>query len=327
MNRVVSGMRPTGLLHIGHLKGVIESWIELQDKYETFYFVADWHALFSKYDTAWEVREHTYQLVAIWLASGIDPEKSTVFVQSTVDEHLRLAMIFGSLTPVGWLERNPTLKEMVRADDPTVNYGLLGYPVLQAADILVYKGELVPVGKDQIPHLELTRDIAGRFNRFYGDVFPMPKPLLREFPAVPGTDGMRMSKSRGNYISIVDEEDTIKGKVRQMITDPQKVRKNDPGRPEVCSVFALHKVFKESDEELEHIARECRAGTRGCVACKMHLAEKINKEVAPIREKYREYISDKKKIDEVIASGMEKAKSVASDVIKEVEDAMRWFHI
>ncbi len=329
MKRVVSGMRPTGLLHIGHLKGVIESWIELQndENYDTFYFVADWHALFSKYDNAGEVKEHTYELVAIWLAAGIDPEKSTVFVQSTVDEHLRLAIIFSSLTPVGWLERNPTLKEMVRADDPTVNYGLLGYPVLQAADILVYKGELVPVGKDQIPHLELTRDIAGRFNRFYGDIFPMPQPLLREFPAVPGTDGMRMSKSRGNYISIVDEEDTIKTKVRQMITDPQKIRKNDPGRPEVCSVFTLHKVFKESDEEIENIARECRAGTRGCVACKLHLAEKINKEVAPIREKYKEYMADKKKIEDVIDAGREKAKKVASEVMKEVEDAMGWFHI
>ncbi len=261
------------------------------------------------------------------MASGIDPEKSTIFVQSTVDEHLRLAMIFGSLTPVGWLERNPTLKEMVRADDPTVNYGLLGYPVLQAADILVYKGELVPVGKDQIPHLELTRDIAGRFNRFYGEVFPMPKPLLREFPAVPGTDGVRMSKSRGNYISIVEDEDTIKSKVRQMITDPQKVRKNDPGHPEVCSVFTLHKVFKESDEEIETIERECRAGTRGCVACKMHLAEKINNAVAPIRAKYKEYMANKKQIEEVIASGMEKAKKEASAVMREVEDAMKWFYV
>ena len=327
MKRVVSGMRPTGLLHIGHLKGVIESWLDLQNDYETFYFVADWHALFSKYDSAWQIRDYTYELVAIWLAAGLDPNRSVIFVQSTVDAHLKLAMIFGSLTPVGWLERNPTLKEMVRADDPTVNYGLLGYPVLQAADILVYKGEIVPVGKDQVPHLELTRDIAERFNRFYGNVFPMPKPLLREFPAVPGTDGYRMSKSRGNYISIVEDTETIKQKVRKMITDPQKVRKHDPGHPEVCSVFTLHKVFKISDEEIDQIEKECRAGTRGCVACKLELAEKIDKVVSPIREKYREYMNNKTFIDDVIVSGMETAKTEADKVIKEVEDVMKWFKV
>jgi len=323
VKRVVSGMRPTGLLHIGHLKGVLETWLELQDEYETFYFVADWHALFGKYDRAWEVAEHTLDLIAIWLAVGIDPEKSVVFVQSTIPQHLELAIIFASLTPVGWLERNPTLKEMVRADDPTVSYGLLGYPVLQAADILVYKGELVPVGKDQIPHLELSRDIAGRFNRFYGDIFPMPQPILREYAAVPGTDGYRMSKSRGNYIAITDSPEEIKQKVRKMVTDPQKVRKGDPGRPEVCSVFALHKVFS-TEEELQEIEKECRAGKLGCVACKMRLAEKINAEVAPIREKFFEIRGDKELLKDVILSGKEKAEKEAEKTMDEVREAMKW---
>ncbi len=318
---VLSGMRPTGKLHLGHLVGVLENWVELQKKHSCFFLIADYHALTTNVDTS-GIYDNSIEMLIDWLASGINPELSPVFRQSQVKEHAELHLIFSMLISVSRLERNPTLKEQVRdLQLDNITYGHLGYPVLQAADILLYKGELVPVGEDQLPHVEITRDIARRFNQLYGDVFPEPEPLLTEFARLPGLDGKRMSKSLGNTILISDSTDEIKSKMKKAFTDPQKIYKGDPGRPDICLVFTYHKKF--NSEEVPEIRRGCESGQLGCVECKARCAEKIVDFLKPIQEKRKYFESHREEVKEILASGEEKARMVAQKTMDEVHKAMR----
>jgi tryptophanyl-tRNA synthetase len=289
--RILSGMKPTGILHLGNYEGALRNFVRLQEEYEAFYFVADWHALTTHFDKTQEIQHDIRQVAIDFVAAGLDPEKCTIFVQSDVKEHAELHLLLSMITPVPWLERVPTYKEkQVQLQLESASYGLLGYPVLQAADILIYKANAVPVGRDQLPHLELSREICRRFNNFYGNIFPEPEAILTEYPVLPGTDGRKMSKSYDNAIYLADSaEDTTK-KIKTMFTDPEKIYKADPGHPDTCPVFALHKVYNK--EETDKIDTECRAGSLGCVACKMRLAEKLNEALAPVREKRAELIAD-----------------------------------
>jgi tryptophanyl-tRNA synthetase len=318
---VLSGMRPTGKLHLGHLVGVLENWVELQKKHNCFFLIADYHALTTNVDTS-GIYENSIEMLIDWLASGINPELSPVFRQSQVKEHAELHLIFSMLISVSRLERNPTLKEQVRdLQLDNITYGHLGYPVLQAADILLYKGELVPVGEDQLPHVEITRDIARRFNQVYGEVFPEPEPLLTEFARLPGLDGKRMSKSLGNTILISDPSDEIKSKMKKAFTDPQKIYKGDPGRPDICLVFTYHKKF--NPDEVPEIRKGCESGQLGCVECKARCAEKIIEFLRPIQEKRRYFESHKEEVKEILASGEERARVVAQKTMDEVHKAMK----
>jgi tryptophanyl-tRNA synthetase len=318
---VLSGMRPTGKLHLGHLVGVLENWVELQKKHNCFFLIADYHALTTNVDTS-GIYENSIEMLIDWLASGINPELSPVFRQSQVKEHAELHLIFSMLISVSRLERNPTLKEQVRdLQLDNITYGHLGYPVLQAADILLYKGELVPVGEDQLPHVEITRDIARRFNQVYGEVFPEPEPLLTEFARLPGLDGKRMSKSLGNTILISDPSDEIKSKMKKAFTDPQKIYKGDPGRPDICLVFTYHKKF--NPDEVPEIRKGCESGQLGCVECKARCAEKIIEFLRPIQEKRKYFESHKEEVKEILASGEERARIVAQKTMDEVHKAMK----
>jgi tryptophanyl-tRNA synthetase len=318
---VLSGMRPTGKLHLGHLVGVLENWVELQKKHNCFFLIADYHALTTNVDTS-GIYENSIEMLIDWLASGINPELSPVFRQSQVKEHAELHLIFSMLISVSRLERNPTLKEQVRdLQLDNITYGHLGYPVLQAADILLYKGELVPVGEDQLPHVEITRDIARRFNQVYGEVFPEPEPLLTEFARLPGLDGKRMSKSLGNTILISDPSDEIKSKMKKAFTDPQKIYKGDPGRPDICLVFTYHKKF--NPDEVPDIRKGCESGQLGCVECKARCAEKIIEFLRPIQEKRKYFESHKEEVKEILASGEERARVVAQKTMDEVHKAMK----
>jgi tryptophanyl-tRNA synthetase len=318
---VLSGMRPTGKLHLGHLVGVLENWVELQKKHNCFFLIADYHALTTNVDTS-GIYENSIEMLIDWLASGINPELSPVFRQSQVKEHAELHLIFSMLISVSRLERNPTLKEQVRdLQLDNITYGHLGYPVLQAADILLYKGELVPVGEDQLPHVEITRDIARRFNQVYGEVFPEPEPLLTEFARLPGLDGKRMSKSLGNTILISDPSDEIKSKMKKAFTDPQKIYKGDPGRPDICLVFTYHKKF--NPDEVPEIRKGCESGQLGCVECKSRCAEKIIEFLRPIQEKRKYFESHKEEVKEILASGEERARVVAQKTMGEVHKAMK----
>jgi tryptophanyl-tRNA synthetase len=318
---VLSGMRPTGKLHLGHLVGVLENWVELQKKHNCFFLIADYHALTTNVDTS-GIYENSIEMLIDWLASGINPELSPVFRQSQVKDHAELHLIFSMLISVSRLERNPTLKEQVRdLQLDNITYGHLGYPVLQAADILLYKGELVPVGEDQLPHVEITRDIARRFNQVYGEVFPEPEPLLNEFARLPGLDGKRMSKSLGNTILISDPSDEIKSKMKKAFTDPQKIYKGDPGRPDICLVFTYHKKF--NPDEVPEIRKGCESGQLGCVECKARCAEKIIEFLRPIQEKRKYFESHKEEVKEILASGEERARVVAQKTMDEVHKAMK----
>jgi tryptophanyl-tRNA synthetase len=318
---VLSGMRPTGKLHLGHLVGVLENWVELQKKHNCFFLIADYHALTTNVDTS-GIYENSIEMLIDWLASGINPELSPLFRQSQVKEHAELHLIFSMLISVSRLERNPTLKEQVRdLQLDNITYGHLGYPVLQAADILLYKGELVPVGEDQLPHVEITRDIARRFNQVYGEVFPEPEPLLTEFARLPGLDGKRMSKSLGNTILISDPSDEIKIKMKKAFTDPQKIYKGDPGRPDICLVFTYHKKF--NPDEVPEIRKGCESGQLGCVECKARCAEKIIEFLRPIQEKRKYFESHKEEVKEILASGEERARVVAQKTMDEVHKAMK----
>ncbi len=323
MDRVLSGMRPTGKLHIGHLYGAIANYVKLQEKYDSFFFIADLHALTTKYEHTEMIKQNRIEVMLDWLASGIDPEKSTLFIQSKVPEHTYLHLLLSMIVPIPWVERNTTVKDMIRdlKLKENASYGLLGYPILMTSDIIIYKANYVPVGKDQVHHLEIAREIVRRFNRFYGELFPEPKPLLTEYPSIPGVDGKKMSKSLDNDIKIADTEEATRKKIMRAITDPQKIRKNDPGHPEVCTVFKLHKIF--SKEEIGQIEKDCRAGTLGCVACKKHLAENMNKTLKPIREKRKELAQKQKEIEEIFEEGSKKAKKVASETLKQAMEHMR----
>lgn len=318
--RILSGMRPTGKLHLGNWEGALRQWVALQDEYECFYEIADWHALTTAWEDTEELHQNIRELVLDWLSAGLDPERSVIFVQSWVPEHAELHLLFSMFVPVSWLELNPTYKEWVQ-EGKAANYGLLGYPILQAADILIYKADTVPVGKDQIPHIEMTREIARRFNRLYGQVFPEPKALLSEFPYVPGEDGRKMSKSYDNVIHLSDPPRVVQGKVSVFFTDPHKIRKNDPGRPEVCPVFALHSIYNPM--ETPEIAEFCRTGRLGCVACKKRLAEQLNEALEPLRQRRAEWERRPSDLNDILAEGSRKARQVAQQTMEEVRAAMK----
>jgi tryptophanyl-tRNA synthetase len=316
-DRVLSGMRPSGRLHLGNYLGALANWVKLQDAMECFYFVADWHVLTDTLDLA-EVPRNTIDMAADWLGAGLDPERSTLFVQSLVKEHAELHLLLSMATPVSWLERVPTYKERIEnlhLESPS--YGLLGYPVLQAADILMYKANWVPVGIDQVPHIELTREIARRFNAAFGPVFVEPEAKLTEIPKVPGTDGRKMSKSYENTIELGDTSDTIRKKVRPMMTDPARKRRTDPGNPDVCPVFDLHKIFTP-DGDREWAATGCRTAGIGCLDCKDVLLKHMVPVLEPIRERREKFAENPQAIVEVLRGGSERARAIARATMEEV---------
>ncbi len=386
--RVLSGMRPTGKLHLGHYFGVIKNWLKLQEEHETFYMVADWHALTTGYKRVEEIPQNIEDMLIDWLTLGIDPKKSVVFQQSKVKEHAELFLIFSMITPKSWLEWNPTYKDtkynLLRIADlslmfkggirdhvktlvaklpykvedldaleellldtisdalitalfegyldkemfkelnvskrdfyDTDTYGFLGYPVLQAVDILIYKAQAVPVGEDQLPHIELSREIARRFNHLYGETFPEPQAILTETPRLPGTDGRKMSKSYNNAIYFADSEEEVKKKVMSFYTDPQKLRRGDPGRPEICPVFFYHKIFSPS-ERTQEIERECKSGRLGCVDCKKIMLEGLEAFLKPIREKREQVAKDRELLIHILEEGSEKARQIAKETMEEV---------
>jgi tryptophanyl-tRNA synthetase len=319
--RIVSGMRPTGKLHLGHFIGVIKNWLKLQQEYDAFYFVADWHALSTKYDEGLDLNELSIELVKEWIACGIDPNKATLFRQSDIKEHAELYLVLNMITPVSWLERNPTYKDAMQQVEykDKNNAGFLTYPVLQTADIILYDANLVPIGEDQKPHLEIAREIVRRFHYlFKKEIFTEPKELLTEIPRLPGLDGRKMSKSFNNAIYLEDDEKTIWEKIRKAKTDPARIKKTDPGHPEVCIVFDYHKAF--NPDEVDEIEKECKAGTIGCVECKKRCASKINELITPIREKKASLKTDE--ILDIINDGNKKAKEIASKKMKEVNEVI-----
>ena len=386
--RIVSGMRPTGKLHLGHYFGVIKNWLKLQDNNECFFFVADWHALTNKYKETSDLKQNIYDLVIDWLSCGINPEKSTIFIQSGVKEHSELALLFGMITPKSWLELNPSYKDLkfnlifqyirdflfgknIKIDQDKLHeivykafyhkkdidyegltkdltdlkikqeivneivhnikegdigkdidtFGFFGYPILMAADILIYNADAVPVGEDQLPHIEITREIARRFNNLYSPIFKEPQALLTESSKLLGTDGRKMSKSYNNTIALSEPRETLEKKVLSMKTDPQRLKKTDPGRPEICNVFSYHKYFTDS-EDVEKIQVKCRNAEIGCVECKRILFEYIDKFLSPIREKRKEYEENIGYIEKIIITGTEKAKEVAIENMKNVRNTM-----
>jgi tryptophanyl-tRNA synthetase len=322
--RVLSGMQPSGLLHLGNLLGALENWRKLQDQYECYYFIADWHALTTNYADTSKLRTYVKEMVIDWLSAGLDPEKAVLFQQSLVPEHAVLHVLLSMSTPLPWLERVPTYKEkMDQIQDREMNtYGFLGYPVLQAADILIYKAHFVPVGIDQLPHLELTREIGRRFDQLYGEIFPEPQPLMTEYPKLPGTDGRKMSKSYNNTINLSDSPENITKKVMAMVTDPARVRRNDPGNPDVCPLFALDKIFAPK-EWCDHVNVECRRAGIGCVDDKKELLKHLLAYLKPIQERRKDLVSDPKRIIDIIQEGSRKARVIAAQTLAEVNEAMK----
>lgn len=323
--RILSGMRPTGKLHLGNYLGALENWVNLQKDYQNFHMVADWHMLTTNYEKLDKLKQNTIDIVIDWISAGIDPVKSPIFVQSHIKEHAELHLIFSMLVTVARLERNPTVKEQVRdlGLENNMSYGHLGYPILQAADILIYRAHAVPVGEDQLPHIEITREIARRFNYVYKeDVFPEPEPKLTSFGRLPGLDGKRMSKSVGNTIALSDSPEDISKKVMQAITDPQKIRLKDPGRPEVCTIFTYHTKF--NPDEVPQIEADCKAGTLGCVACKRNLAQKLSDYLAPFREKRAYYEANIQEIYDIINDGDRRAREAAQETMEMVRNAMNF---
>jgi len=356
--RILSGMRPTGKLHLGNLVGALQNWVKLQEEYDSFHFVADWHMLTTDYADTTALKANTWDMVADWLAVGLDPNKATFFVQSRLPEHAELHLLFSMVTPLGWLERVPTYKEQLEniTDRDIRTYGFLGYPLLQAADILMYKPKYVPVGEDQVPHVELTREVARRFNLVYGTVrgernvklegktyqeqslegkaemihrglvvvdpvFPEPDALLTSAPRLPGTDGRKMSKSYGNAIFLTDSPDDVSKKLASYMTDPARKRRTDPGNPDVCPVFDLHKVFSPKDV-VDRIDRECRTAGIGCVECKRLAAHHLNQFLAPIQERRRPYERNPQLVWEVLEDGTNKARRFAQETMAEVRAAV-----
>jgi len=318
---ILSGMRPTGKLHLGHLTGALESWVAMQGEYQNYHLIADYHALTTDPDTS-GIYENSIDMLIDWLSAGLDPEKSPMFRQSKIKEHSELHLIFSMLITAARLERNPTLKEQIRdLNMDNVVYGHLGYPVLQAADILLYKGDVVPVGEDQLPHIEITREIARRFNTQYVPVFPEPEGKITKFARLPGLDGKRMSKSIGNTILLSDSPEVITKKLRTAVTDPQKLRKGDPGHPDICLVFAYHNKFNRS--EIPEIRENCESGKLGCVDCKMNCAKKIIDALALNREKRAYYESHMDKVKDILADGEKRAGTIAEQTMAEVHEAMK----
>jgi tryptophanyl-tRNA synthetase len=363
--RVLSGMRPTGKLHLGNLVGALQNWVKLEDQYESYHFVADWHMLTTDYADPSELHTNTWEMVADWLAVGLDPNKATFFVQSRLPEHAELHLLFSMVTPLSWLERVPTYKEQLEniKDRDLHTYGFLGYPVLQAADILMYKADYVPVGEDQVPHVELTREVARRFNQAYGrcdfgpkqleyqtapqelatfqastleqkaelvnmgaikivPIFPEPKALLTSAPRLPGTDGRKMSKSYNNAIFLTDPPDEVSKKLAGMLTDPARKRRTDPGNPDVCPVFDLHKIFSP-EGVVNRVNRECRTAEIGCVECKKLMAEHLNIYLAPIQQRRKPYEQKPQLVWDVLEEGTRKARAIAQATMAEVRAAVR----
>lgn len=319
---ILSGMRPTGKLHLGHLVGALENWVALQREYNNYHLIADYHALTTNIDSS-GIHQNSVDMLVDWLAAGIDPSVSPVFRQSQIKEHTELHLIFSMLITTSRLERNPAVKEQVRdLNIENVSYGHLGYPVLQAADILLYKGDLVPVGEDQVPHVEISREIARRFNNQYGPVFPEPEPKLTKFARLPGLDGMdkKMSKSSGNTVLLSDSPDEIQKRIRTAVTDPQKVRKNDPGRPEICLIFTYHNKFNPT--EVPQIDADCRSGALGCVECKRRVADSIATSLAPFREKRSYYELHMDELHDILADGETRARTRAEETMEQVHAAM-----
>lgn len=322
--KIMSGMRATGKLHLGHYFGALKNWLKLQDQYQCFFGVMDLHSMTTTYKNTQELPGWTSEMYAEFLAWGIDPEKSTLFVQSKVPQHIELFMVFANLTPMGWLERVPTWKdaeEEARASD-THNLGRFSYPVLQAADVALYKGEKVPVGADQVAHLELTREIIRRFNHLYKGKWPEPAALLTETPSVPGLDGRKMSKSYGNGLDLSDEKKVTEKKIRGMPTDPARVRREDPGDPLKCNVFTYHKLLS-TDEDLKWVDQGCRTAGIGCGDCKGRLAERFESLVAGPREKRKELLNNKTLLDSIIQDNCQKARRIAAENMAEVRSLLK----
>lgn len=328
---IVSGFRPTGKLHLGHLHGTLTNWVRLQENYRCFFFVADWHALTTGNVSASTIRESTEEMVIDWLSVGLDPKRSVIFRQSDVKEHAELHLIFSMITPTPWLIRNPTVKEQARelgfiqSDDETevtkINYGLLGYPVLQAADILIYKAQRVPVGVDQVPHIEITREIARRFNSLYREIFPEPQPLLTEIPKIPGIDGRKMSKSYGNAVVLSEPPEDVDAKLSKMMTDPRRARRRDPGEPADCPAFNLHRLYC-TPEEITHVSNGCRTAEIGCLDCKKVMIKHVLEDLAVFREKRAYWEQHRDDVMDVLREGGRQARTIAQQTMEEVRDVV-----
>ena len=337
---MLSGMRPTGKLHLGNYMGALYNWVRLQHDFNCYFFIADWHALTTDYADTSNIKQNTIEVALDWLAAGLDPERCVLFVQSLVPQHAELHLLLSMITPLGWLERVPTYKEQqqqigdVAAGGKDLHtYGFLGYPLLQSADILIYQADLVPVGQDQVAHVEITREIARRFNQFYPgsysggdrggiDVLPEPQVLLTPSPKLPGTDGRKMSKSYGNTILLTDPEPEVRKKLKTMVTDPARVRRSDPGNPDVCPVGDLHKVFS-SPETLQNVYAGCRSAGIGCIECKSWLADAVVAELAPLQERRKRYEQDLGLVHEILHQGSELARARAEETMQQVRAAMR----
>jgi tryptophanyl-tRNA synthetase len=322
--RILSGMRPTGALHLGNYMGALENWVALQDRYECFFSVVDWHSLTTDYANPGDVRANVIEVATDWLAAGLDPQRSTLFVQSLVPQHAELHLLLSMITPVPWLERVPTFKEQQEqiSEKDLTTYGFLGYPLLQTADIVIYKADAVPVGEDQAPHIELAREIVRRFNNLYGEVFPEPQTLLTQAKRIPGTDGRKMSKSYGNAIYLKDDPDTVRQKLRPMLTDPARKRRSDPGTPEKCPVFDLHKAFSPQ-ATLEWAAHGCRTAGIGCLDCKAKLAEHMLEKLEAVHARRPEFAKRPDLVWDVLLEGSRRAREVAEATMEEVRSAMK----
>jgi len=316
-------MRPTGKLHLGNFVGALQNWVGMQDKYECYFCVVDWHALTTDYADTSKVKENSLEVAFDWLAAGLDPEKSVIFMQSHVPAHAELHLLLSMITPLGWLERVPTYKEQrdnIR-DKDLGTYGFLGYPLLQAADILVYKADAVPVGEDQVAHIEITREIARRFNGFYGEVFPEPQTLLTPAAKLPGTDGRKMSKSYGNTIQLADPEPVIRQKLKTMVTDPARVRRSDPGNPDVCPVGDLHKIFS-SKETIAKVDAGCRSAGIGCIECKSWAADALVQLLNPMQERRKKFEANPRLAWDILEAGSERARKTTGETMKDVRASM-----
>ena len=324
--RVLSGMRSTGKLHLGNYVGALQNWVRMQDEYECFFMVADWHALTTDYADTSRIKENTLEVALDWLAAGLDPERSVIFIQSHVPAHAELHLLFSMITPLGWLERVPTYKEQRDniKDKDLGTYGFLGYPVLQSADILVYKADVVPVGEDQVAHVELTREIARRFNSFYGvakAVFPEAQSLLTPAAKLPGTDGRKMSKSYGNTIMLTDPEPVVRQKLKTMVTDPARVRRSDPGNPDVCPVGDLHKIFSDQATR-DKVNEGCRSAGIGCIECKSWAADALVQLLSPMQERRRKFEENPRLAWDILEAGTQRARQSADETMRDVRNAM-----
>ena len=324
--RILSGMQPSGLLHLGNYYGALKNWIELQEEFECFYFVADWHSLTTLYEDPSHIKQYSFEVAVDWLSAGLDPEKSTLFVQSRIPEHAELHLILSMMVPVPWLERNPTYKEKqveVKNVDMS-SYGFLGYPVLQTADIVLYGADFVPVGIDQAPHLELSREIVRRFNSIYKKkVFKEPQSKISEIPKLNGIDGRKMSKSYNNAIYLSDSEKDITKKVKSMLTDPARGLRTDPGDPDVCNLFPFHKLYSPPEMQKE-IDRDCRTAAIGCGDCKMKLVDTMLEGMRPHMERRREIAAKPKEVEEILEEGTRKAQAVAKNTMARARQAMKF---